>query len=137
MRNLIVELIYLPLSQVGSRTILLLTWECLILLCKLGYVYFMLGYSAMTCCACGILCVLTIMCLCRRVTHLPDYVHILTSMQEGRAGGLEGVFNDMYVLHNGLVSVFVKPLKQELHQPPTTCNCVWRELRAGHAAKPC
>ena len=36
---------------------------------------------------------------CRRVTHLPDYVHNLTSMQEGRAGGLEGVFNDMYVLH--------------------------------------
>ena len=50
-----------------------------------------------------ILCVLSIMPFWRRVTHLPDYIHILTSMQEGRAGGSEGVFNVMYVLHSGMV----------------------------------
>ena len=57
-----------------------------------------------------ILIVLTIMLFCRRFTHLPDNIHIVTSMQESRAEGSEGVYNVMYVFHNGMVSVLVNSL---------------------------
>ena len=69
--------------------------------------------------------------------NLHDNIHILTSMQESRAWGLEGLFHVMYVFHNLMVFVLVKSLQQELDKHFPVSSCVWRELRASHVAKPC
>ena len=84
-----------------------------------------------------ILCVLTIMVFGQCSINLPDNIHILTSMQESRAWGLEGLFHVMYVFHNLMVFVLVKSLQQELDKHFPVSTCLRRELRASHVAKPC
>ena len=102
-------LIELPLSQVGSPMIVMLTFFVFVL-ASLGAWVGLFSYDMFSFAHMQILCVLTIMLFGRRSTHMPDNIHIVTNMQESRAGASEGVFNVMYVFYNGMVSELVKSL---------------------------